>query len=590
MNRLRLWNTLRNQIFVGFLVVMIVVLGFAGNVTYDRVSELLQRSAEKRIQQTAVQANDTLEALLKQIDTLSMQIATEPYVQQLLRHDVSGAGVTFGQRQSLLGIMDSYQVHVSGVRSLELYTNDGRRLFPLADVPLKERIPEAWVQEADRASGPLVWAGIDPSDAETVLAIRRVRLMEQQFEEGGYLLIRLNREYFASGLAGNRSAEQGDAMLLFDASRRPISSTFEDVDAGHAADLLDLEGSTATVGATAYIAVRQASATTGWTYVLLTPVAAATEGIDVLRTALVFSGVIGALLFLVMSFLLSTMITRPMLGVIRAMKGARLGSIKPNPRTYATMEINELNHSYNQMVDNINHLIRVVYEKQLLQSRTELAALQAQINPHFLFNTLEAFYWSLDEKGEDELARHVLDMSGLFRYTISGDEGTAWVEMKKELEHAERYLQLMKLRLGDRLEWTIAADPAFACAIVPKLLIQPLVENAILHGVEGRIGPGAVAIRVQPSSRPGWMRVEVEDNGPGMDELTLDELERSLAVGGAAASKRGAGVGLLNVQRRLLLYFADVDGGAAGLSIESRPSEGAKVSFEIPITGWGNEA
>src|SRR5690606_4868418 len=144
-------------------------------------------------------------------------------------------------------------------------------------------------------------------------------------------------------------------------------------------------------------------------------------------------------LFLVMTFILSTMITRPILNMIRAMRGSRFGSMKPSPITSATMEINELNNTYNQLVVYLNELIEVVYQKEITQSRSELKALQAQINPHFLFNTLEAFYWSLDEKGEEELAQIVIAMSGLFRYVIHQTDGDEWVTIGDELDHAERY-------------------------------------------------------------------------------------------------------------------------------------------------------
>lgn len=249
------------------------------------------------------------------------------------------------------------------------------------------------------------------------------------------------------------------------------------------------------------------------------------------------------------------------------------------------MELRELNYTYNGMVANMNDLIRVVYEKEVLQSRTELKALQAQINPHFLFNTLEAFNWSLEEKGEEELAGLVVVMSRLFRYIIGRPNNKdEWVALSEEVEQIRRYLKIMEMRMGERLSWDIVLDPREAAVPVPKLLIQPIVENAILHGVESRVGSGSVEVTITPSPRDGWTSVKVSDNGPGMDEDTLRALRNTLE-GGPPISAKGNGVGLVNVQRRLQLYYGQEGIKSEGLIIESRLSEGTVITFEIPSNG-----
>lgn len=279
------------------------------------------------------------------------------------------------------------------------------------------------------------------------------------------------------------------------------------------------------------------------------------------------------------------MITRPIIHLIRAMRKSRLGVLTPNPQKVSTMELRELNYTYNGMVANMNDLIRVVYEKEVLQSRTELKALQAQINPHFLFNTLEAFNWSLEEKGEEELAGLVVVMSRLFRYIIGRPNNKEeWVALSEEVEQIRRYLKIMEMRMGERLSWDIVLDPSEAAVPVPKLLIQPIVENAILHGVESRVGSGSVEVMITPSPRDGWTSVKVSDNGPGMDEDTLRALRNTLE-GGPSISAKGNGVGLVNVQRRLKLYYGEEGIKSEGLMIESKVSEGTVITFEIPSNG-----
>lgn len=574
------WFTLRNQIFVGFMLVMVFVLAMASVLTYSRVSALLENNAEKHIGQTALQANGRLDALIAQINTLTTQVATNEYVQQLLLSEVEGQETPFSARQSLLPILGDYQSYITGIKSLELYTTDYRRLFPLNEIHLIDTIDPKWIAEADRGKGELIWLGVDPRDPSSVLALRRVSLIDRWFSSGGYLMVRIDRGYFQ--IQEQSGGGDGEYILLVDANRQPVATNFG-VPAGNLNlnELLSNEGKNITIDGQEFIEVKQSSEPTGWTLVFFTPVSYVTSGISALRTAVLASGAIGALLFMIMSLLLSTMITRPIFKLIKAMRGARFGVLQPNPMFSNTMEINELNNSYNQMVDNMNELIRVVYEKELLQSRTELKALQAQINPHFLFNTLEAFYWSLEDKGEEELANLVVGMSGLFRYIISSPNQGEWVTIEEELEHVERYLQLMDIRLANRLTWTIDAGE-FRHVKLPKLLIQPLVENAIRHGVENKAGEGKVMVTVAASEREGSVKITVRDNGPGMDEETLRCLNQALE-GGRAVSTKGTGVGIVNVQRRLRLYFDEARGEARhGLEVASRPGEGTMVSFEIP--------
>ncbi|MFC4599286.1 cache domain-containing sensor histidine kinase [Cohnella hongkongensis] len=581
---LRRMNTLRNQIFAGFTLTMILVLTFAGAFIYGEVSVLLRQSAEKHTEQTAIQANGRLAELLRQIDSLTTQIVTDAYVQGLLLKEAQGMASNFNERQSLLRIANNYMVYSSGISSLELYTIDNRRLFPLDD-RMANRISGDAIEAADEKRGRIAWIGLDPRAPNSVLAIRRIHLIDQSYLPGGYLVIHVNRDYFDMNDPDKEDSpsERREFMLLSDQNGNPIVS---DIDAEAAQSVLAQTGSTVMIGQERMLAVRQHSDLTGWKLVLLMPVEAATEGISVLRTAIYISIGIAALAFLLLTLLLSTMITRPILRLMRSMRGARFGGLKQLPASrsrFRTLELSELNNTYNQMVSHMNELIQVVYEKEITQSRTELKALQAQINPHFLFNTLEAFYWSLEEKGESELARTIVAMSGLFRYVIGSATGSdEWVTVRDELDHAQRYLQIMKMRLGDRLHWHIDANEELLRVPIPKLIIQPLVENAILHGVESRLGPGSVTIRVF-SARLHRATVAVLDDGPGMDAGTLAGLIRSIEDGTAPAPKKGAGVAMSNVQRRLRLYYPDSAEHSSGLRIESEPGSGTTVRFDITI-------
>ncbi|AIQ45941.1 histidine kinase [Paenibacillus sp. FSL R7-0273] len=580
-SRLKL-NTLRNQMLLGFLAVMLFILILVGFLTFHSVSTLLKNNAEKHIQQTAVQANGRLEGILEQINSLTTLVSTNEYIQQLLLRDVEGQAPTFAERQALPPVINLVQLYTDGIRSVELYSQKGARLYPLDGSSLIGKAPEDLIELATRKEGSLVWYGIDPLDPTSLLAVRQISLIDRYFTTGGYLLIRADRSRFA--LEDSLSAEgEKETILLLAADGRLITSNDDTISQETAALLAGKSGDqTAAVGNRSFVVVKQRSAVTGWTLLILTPVNVITQGISVLRTTIVVSAIIGTVLFTVLSFFLSTLITRPVFKLIKAMRSTRLGILRPTEYASSTMEIQELNYSYNKMVDNINELIQLVYEKELSRSHTELKALQAQINPHFLFNTLDVLYWSLLDKEEDGLAGYVVAMSDLFRYTITGQSEEGWVKLRDELEHIGRYMYIMKVRFEDRLEWEIEAAPEAQDAELPRLLLQPLVENAVLHGVESRIEPGRVKLRVVREGER--IIITVEDDGIGMDEEKLSSLMNELESGKVSSAK-ASGVGIANVQKRLQLFFPGTGGQAAAMRIDSRKGQGTTISIEIPVRG-----
>lgn len=577
MTRFGQLNTLRNQIFLGFMLVMVIVIATVGFVMYGQVSVLLRNSAEKHIEQTAVQATGKLDVLIRQINTLTAQVATNASVQRLLAQEAEGKSISFAERQTIQQEVRKYEAYATGIRSIEVYADDYQKLLSMDEASLNQRVSEEWISRVDEGEGRLVWFGLDPRNSDIVIAIRTIRLIDRSFIKAGYIMVQMEKSYFQlSDEVDSAQANTRELMRLFDAEGRQISSDSSVYVVPN--KILDHAGEKVEVDGEDYIVIQKQSKATGWRLIILTPVDYTTEGISVLRTAIIVSGIVGSLLFLVFTFILSTMITRPILNLIKVMRGSRFGTLKPISVTSSTMEINELNNTYNQMVHSLNELIAVVYQKEIIQSRTELKALQAQINPHFLFNTLEAFYWALDEKGEEELAEIVVDMSGLFRYVINRSDDDEWVTLGDELDHVERYLKIMGMRMLDRLSWQIESEEEIRRVPLPKLLIQPLVENAILHGVEQRVGPGTVLLSAKPSTRPGYTRVTVADDGPGMSAAKITSLYHAMDQG-TMNSTKGTGIGIANIERRLRLSYV---GDTNGLEIRSEEGEGTTISFEIP--------
>ncbi|NEX79165.1 sensor histidine kinase [Bacillus thermocopriae] len=575
--KLQKWNTLRNQILVVFLTVMLIVLVIVSFITFNRVSALLKNNAEKQIYQTAVEANGRLESLYKQISTSSKLVMTNDSIQRTLIKANQGYSIPFSERQQLERIINTIQANTDGIFSFEIYKDTKNRLIPLDDTNLVTIIDKKWIKRADDANGRLVWIGDDPRNSDNILALRRINLINRGFESGGYLLISIYRDYLQFVDPDETNIENQYSILL-DHDLKPILSNYnQSLD-----PIIKNVGPIMTLNQQEYMVTKQRSNETGWTLVILTPVKALTEGISVLRTGIMIAGIIGFIIFLVSTLFLSTYITRPIIKLTETMQRASAGSLTMNPHVAAVHEISELNSTYNQLVKETNHLIKMVYQKEITRSRSELKALQAQINPHFLFNTLDALKWALEDKGEEELAEFVVAMSNLFRYTITKQTDGDWVPIKDEIEHIENYMEIMKMRFGNQLNWQLNMPPEIERIKIPKLLIQPLVENAVLHGAGNTVKPCTISVSIRPVEDGEHLQICVEDDGPGINQDKLITIKQAMRSGGVM-SKKGNGMAIFNVHKRLELYYQK-----SGLTIVSEENRGTEVSFIIPVKGEEN--
>lgn len=571
LKKIKKWNTLRNQILLIFLFVMIIVLLIVGSLTLRQVSNLLKINAEEQIHQVAIEANGRIESLFEQINMSSKLVITDEGVQEVLRKTYDGTEVSFQERQQLVGHVNRIMGNTDGIFEFQLFSKDQKRVIPLDEALLKNRINRNWIKKADVAKGGLVWIGEDPHDKNFFLAIRRVSLIERKYINGGYLLVSINREHFQFATPNNRYS------ILLDENDTPIVQNYN----GDLAEIISNPKGTVHLDEGDYIVNKETSDLTGWTVFILTPVSELTKGLAGIRTSIILSGVAGAIIFMIFSLFLSTVITRPIVRLTKTMQRAGQGALTLNPSVSSVNEINELNSTYNQLVKETNHLIRMVYQKEILRSRSELKALQAQINPHFLFNTLDALHWSLEEKNEEELSEVVIAMSDLFRYTITKETDDDWVFLKDEIKHIGDYMEIMKMRFGDRLHWRVSVPEEFKQVQIPKLIIQPLVENAILHGAGNKVGDSLVTVTVEPVSTDR-IRIIVQDDGPGMDQERIHQITESTNRGGVE-STRGTGIAISNVNKRLRLYYNE--NLHSELLIESEPNKGTRISFEIPSGG-----
>jgi len=243
----------------------------------------------------------------------------------------------------------------------------------------------------------------------------------------------------------------------------------------------------------------------------------------------------------------------------------RIRAVKTGPE-----EIEVLNKSFNQMVEKIGNLVEDIHTEELNLRAAELRVLQEQINPHFLYNTLDSIIWMAEGKKNEEVVLMTASLARLLRQSISIENEL--VTIGQEVEYVRSYLTIQKMRYKDKLEFEINVDPSINSVHIVKLVLQPIVENAIYHGLKYKESKGMLT--VNGYQKDGNAVIEIADDGVGMDEETLNRIFEKHKV-----NYRSNGVGVYNVQRRLSMYY----GKEYGLSYKSEKGKGTTVTVVIPI-------
>ncbi len=294
--------------------------------------------------------------------------------------------------------------------------------------------------------------------------------------------------------------------------------------------------------------------------------------ISMIRSSvLVFGVILVAILFL--SYQIPRSITRPIKRLSEVTDQVAKGDLTVRSDVRAGAEVSVLSDSMNVMIDKINELLEQVTKEQIRLRKAEFELLQAQINPHFLYNTLDAIVWLAESGQQKQVVSMVGSLSEFFRASLN--QGKDIITIKEELQHVRSYLEIQQVRYQDILEYEICVPKELYHYRIPKITIQPLVENALYHGIKNKRGVGKITINGYEQGDVFFL--QVLDNGIG---ITMERLEqvRSGILGKTATGK--AIYGLYNVNERIRLNF----GERYGMTLESAYGEYTKVSVMLPCT------
>ncbi|GIP27076.1 histidine kinase [Paenibacillus sp. J23TS9] len=307
----------------------------------------------------------------------------------------------------------------------------------------------------------------------------------------------------------------------------------------------------------------------GWKIVAVTYPDELIENKHQMQTSAALWGVLCLIVGLTISIILSYALTKPLKNLEMHMKKAERGNFDVRVDIEGTHEIGKLARTFNLMISRIKELMNQIVQEQEMKRRSELKALQSQIQPHFLYNTLDSIIWMAESGKVDDVVEMTTALSRLLRSSIS--KGEELVPVSVELDHIRSYLTIQSRRYRKKFTYSIDVEDNILAAPILKLVLQPIVENAIYHGIKPNPDQGHIQIL-------GWREADsilltIADDGAGMDPEKL----RTILMDKPGVSG-GTGVGIANVNHRIQLYF----GHEYGLHYESEREEGTTVTLRIP--------
>ena len=531
-------------------------------------------STGQLLNQTAINLEDYLRNMRRISDTM--------YYSVIKNKDL--ASDTMDEEMNLL-----YEANKDNLISIACYTGDGQLVAAVPVANEKEQvniITQQWFTDAVgqmenlHFSTPHVQNLFDDPTYRyywVVSLSRAVELTSNGTSTLGVLLVDMNyssiEQILKKANVGNSSEYvyliDGKGEIIYHPRQKLIYTDLYQENNIEAAGYED--GSTEEIfqGEKRLVTVKTVSYT-GWKIVSVVPMSSFDMGMTGTKYFVIMLVTVSMLAVILLNQLVSASIAMPLKKLNNSVKEWETGNMNPSIYIGGSMEVEHLGCTLRSTVEQIRQLMQDIVVEQEEKRKSELDALQSQINPHFLYNTLDSIVWMIEGERYEDAVFMITQLASLFRISLS--RGKTVISVEDELKHARNYMNIQKVRYKNIFEVRFDIDPEILQCCTVKLVVQPLLENAIYYGVECMDGDGE--IDVNGYRREDDIYIEVRDNGLGIPE---DEVEQLLKENNRV-HKRGSGVGLLNVHNRIRLRF----GEEYGLEIESEPDEGTTVRIHLP--------
>ncbi|MDF2614351.1 MAG: multi-sensor signal transduction histidine kinase [Clostridia bacterium] len=581
-------NSIKNRILVFFLAIFfipIITLGLFSNAVY---SHSIEQNANEYTAQMINQIQSNIEYYLQSVDNVMYYISqSQDVVNYLSDNSTANDNVPLEIRtRELLSVYAQTSPEISGI----LIVNS-RDKYLSNELVKKNRDPllnEEWYIEAvnhpdvtqytSKPIGRNISAYSEYS-ADEVISISRTMRHPKTNAITGVILIDMKLNKFEEIIKNNNIGQKGFFYILDknnDIVYAPVNPIIYRINNEWFKSKSDIL--IKAINNEIFEIMGETSLKTGWRTIGVFSIEEILEDVLNMQTfAMIISG-ITFVLAIALAIIFTNSVVTPIKELTALMKRAEQGDLEVEfEDSKYKDEFGVLGHSFNHMIKEIKQLIEMVYTEQRNKRNADIKILQAQIKPHFLYNTLDTIQWMASDYGAKDIVQIVGALTKLFRIALS--KGKDVITVGQEIDHIKSYMIIQKARYEDKLDYTIEYDETLLDKTILKLTTQPIVENAIYHGIKQKRGTGNVKIEFLKADNN--MIVKVSDNGAGMDEHKLNEIQTMFMNENirSVTSENGSGYGICNVHTRIRMTY----GNGYGLQFFSKVNEGTVAQITLPL-------
>lgn len=580
------FKSIQSTMLVSFSVLMVLAMLVFMVIAMRYTSGTIYENSINYMSQIIQQVNYDIDTYIEYMENISSIIAKSSDVPRYLFDQNQTEAEREAEKERILTQFQTIMESRDDIYNVAAVAKNGRYIINRGDDELTEYVDIEsldWYQAAMESKSGIAVSSSHVQNAiqssyKWVITLSRALVNNQTGEREGLFFVDLNYSAI-SDLCNNNSIEEKGYIFVLDAEGNIVyhpkqqlmygGLKTENIDA-----IMECEEDSLIIdeGGESKLYTMSKSKRTGWTVV---GAAYTSELLKNNEQAQMWYLLVASILLLAVigiSGIISREITKPIRSLRDSMRKVQNGQFDTHVEVITENEIGSLGRSFNLMTSEIRALMEQNVYEQKQKRKSELKALQAQINPHFLYNTLDSIIWMSEAGENDEVVEMTSALARLLRQSISNDKEE--VELEKEIEYVKNYLTIQKMRYKDKLEFFIYVDPRVAHVPIIKLVLQPLVENAIYHGIKYKETKGNLKIYARPVD--GRVEIVVADDGIGMDEDVMEHIFDE-----HRKEQKRNGVGVPNVQKRLKLQY----GSEYGIRYESVKGAGTKAVITIPVDG-----
>lgn len=592
--------TIQVKLTVSFFLVLLISNGVITYLFYNNSVNQIYIKLSQSTQKTVLQVNKTIDFYIRDIERLSLSVFADPLVQRVLRDPAQDKTQQLQNDSDVeLRLLNLSMVRPN-VIGIYIYSLDGHIYYqtkgntPALDYKVEQ---EPWYTKVKENMEEKYFLIPTSWETHTYMKIFQTVSLVRRISDTtvtrslGYMKIDTDLDALDSIVSSVRTNEVSRVVIISSDHKTLLDTALkypEDLSNKHFVNRVTAEESgqfREIVDGIEQLIVFHRSPYTGWTVAAMLPISTMNKENKQIRNSVILIACIMIGLSSLFAYWISNNLTKRIRSLKRMMVKAEMGQFDVRVEDTSSDEVGNLTMGFNSMLRNIDELIHQNYILQLKEAESQMQALQAQINPHFLYNTLNVMRSISNYHGVSVVAKMVEVLSDMFRYSIMKDSG--YVELNEELEQVKRYLFIQNIRFDHLFTLETEVPDLLLKTSIVRQTLQPIVENSIIHGLENMDEPGKLLIRAHREGSK--IIVMIIDNGVGIEPERLRNIQEGLSDAHLQiwhsmpnqtrmGTGMGTGMGIRNVHQRLQLRF----GKEYGLSIDSVYRQGTTVSLYMP--------